>query len=174
MPRVVTAGVPMRMPLVTNGDCVSKGTVFLLTVIPARSSAFSATLPVSPLAAQVHQHEVVVGAARDDVEAALRERRGQRLRVGDHLPAVGGELGAQRLAEGHRLGGDHVLSGPPCRPGNIALSIFLRVLVVAEDHAAARAAQRLVRGRGHHVGVRHRRRVHARRRRARRSAPCPP
>ena len=30
-PRVVTAGVPIRMPLVTNGDCVSRGTVFLLT-----------------------------------------------------------------------------------------------------------------------------------------------
>ena len=35
MPRVVTAGVPMRMPLVTNGDCVSFGTVFLFTVMPA-------------------------------------------------------------------------------------------------------------------------------------------
>ena len=35
IPRVVTAGVPMRMPLVTNGDCVSFGTVFLFTVIAA-------------------------------------------------------------------------------------------------------------------------------------------
>ena len=49
MPRVVTAGVPIRMPLVTNGDCVSLGTVFLLTVIPALSSDCSASLPVSDL-----------------------------------------------------------------------------------------------------------------------------
>ena len=28
MPRVVTAGVPMRTPLVTNGERVSNGTVF--------------------------------------------------------------------------------------------------------------------------------------------------
>jgi hypothetical protein len=36
---VVSAGVPTRMPLVTNGDWVSFGTVFLLTVIAAWSSA---------------------------------------------------------------------------------------------------------------------------------------
>ena len=47
MPRVVTAAVPIRIPLVTNGDCVSFGTVFLLTVIAAASRAICATFPVS-------------------------------------------------------------------------------------------------------------------------------
>ena len=47
MPRVVTAGVPMRTPLVTNGERVSKGTVFLFTVMCAWSSVSCATLPVS-------------------------------------------------------------------------------------------------------------------------------
>src|SRR5439155_17558371 len=42
-PRVVSAGVPRRMPLVTNGDCGSPGIVFLLTVIAARSSSCSAS-----------------------------------------------------------------------------------------------------------------------------------
>ncbi len=46
---VVIAGEPTRMPLVTNGDCGSFGTAFLLTVIQARPSAASAALPVSPL-----------------------------------------------------------------------------------------------------------------------------
>src|SRR6476661_5521866 len=46
MPRVVIAGVPMRTPLVTNGDWGSSGIVFLLTVIPASPSVFSAALPV--------------------------------------------------------------------------------------------------------------------------------
>ena len=46
IPRVVTAGVPIRSPLVWNGDRVSFGTVFLFTVIFARSSAICASLPV--------------------------------------------------------------------------------------------------------------------------------
>ena len=41
-PRVVRAGVPRRMPLVTMGGRVSLGTLFLLTMMPAASSAFSA------------------------------------------------------------------------------------------------------------------------------------
>ena len=48
IPRVVTAGVPIRMPLVTAGFSGSKGMAFLFTVIPAFSSPLSATLPVSP------------------------------------------------------------------------------------------------------------------------------
>ncbi len=38
MPWVVTAGVPMRTPLVTNGERGSSGTVFLFRVMPAASS----------------------------------------------------------------------------------------------------------------------------------------
>ena len=54
------------------------------------------------------------------------------------------------------------ISGPPCRPGNTAELIFLReLLVVGEDQAAARAAQRLVRGRGDDMGVRERARMRA-------------
>ena len=45
-PRVVIAGVPTRKPEVENGVRVSKGTIFLLIVISARTSVFSAFLPV--------------------------------------------------------------------------------------------------------------------------------
>ena len=48
MPRVVRAGVPMRMPDGSSGGRVSNGILFLLTVMPAASSASSATLPVTP------------------------------------------------------------------------------------------------------------------------------
>ncbi len=48
MPAVVTAAVPRRSPLVTNGFSGSFGIAFLLQVIPARSSASCATLPVTP------------------------------------------------------------------------------------------------------------------------------
>jgi len=46
MPRVVTAGVPIRIPEVTAGLRGSKGTMFLFAVMPARSSEASAALPV--------------------------------------------------------------------------------------------------------------------------------
>ena len=48
-PRVVAAGVPRRMPEVMVKGAVSKGTPFLLQVIPARPSAASAARPVAPL-----------------------------------------------------------------------------------------------------------------------------
>ena len=47
IPRVVIAGVPIRIPLVIKGLRLSKGIMFLLTVIPAFSSAFSADFPVT-------------------------------------------------------------------------------------------------------------------------------
>ena len=47
IPRVVSAGVPMRIPLVMRGDLSSKGTAFLFTVIPAASSASWASFPVA-------------------------------------------------------------------------------------------------------------------------------
>ena len=46
-PRVVTAGVPSRMPEVTVGFSGSKGIAFLLQVMPARSRLSVAALPVS-------------------------------------------------------------------------------------------------------------------------------
>ncbi|MNG41240.1 hypothetical protein D3C84_1302940 [compost metagenome] len=45
---MVIAGVPMRIPEVTKGDCGSLGTAFLFTVMRARPSAASASLPVIP------------------------------------------------------------------------------------------------------------------------------
>ena len=68
MPRVVTAGVPMRMPLATIGGFWSNGIAFLLTVMPALPSAASATLPVMPLREDVDEHQVIVGAAADEPE----------------------------------------------------------------------------------------------------------
>ena len=63
MPRVVTAGVPMRMPLVIKGLWVSKGIVFLLTVMPACSSAFLRVFSGNVQIPQINQHHVIVGAA---------------------------------------------------------------------------------------------------------------
>ena len=45
-PRVVRAGVPRRTPLVTFGGRGSLRMAFLLQMMPAASSAFSASAPV--------------------------------------------------------------------------------------------------------------------------------
>src|SRR3546814_12156381 len=47
-PRVVPAGEPTRMPLVFVGGRGSPGTPFLLQVMAERSSASSASFPVTP------------------------------------------------------------------------------------------------------------------------------
>src|SRR5690606_41178015 len=57
MPRVVTAGVPSRRPLHTVGFSVSKGMVFLFTVIMTSSNSASASLPVKPRDALTRSEE---------------------------------------------------------------------------------------------------------------------
>ena len=154
-PRVVPAGVPRRTPEVTVGGCGSNGMPFLLQVMLRAAERGLGVLAGHALRAQVDEHQVGVGAAGDDVEAALHQRLGERLRVPDDLRRVVGELRAQRLAEGDRLGGDHVHQRAALQAGEDRRVDLLRDrLVVGQDHAAARAAQRLVRGRGDDVGVR--------------------
>ena len=61
----------------------------------------------------------------------------------------------------HRLGRDHVHQRTALGEREHRLVDPLRQLRAAEDHAAARPAQHLVRGGADHVGVRHRRRYRA-------------
>ena len=108
MPRVVRAGVPMRMPEGSIGLRSSKGIMFLLTVMPQRSSACFGQLAADAERRDVDQHQVIVGAAADQLQAAGEQRFGQRLGVVDDLLGVRLELGPQRFAEADRLAGDDV------------------------------------------------------------------
>ena len=157
MPRVVTAAVPMRTPEATIGELVSKGIVFLLTVIAAASSAFSADLAGQAAASDVHQEEVIVGAARNDAKALRGERRRERRGVGDDLRLVGAKSVGERLAERHRLGGDDVHQRTALETREDRAVDLLGVLRLAHHHPAARTAQRLVGRRGHEMAMRHRR-----------------
>ena len=65
----------------TNGERVSNGTVFVFAVMRRRSSVSCATLPVISLFAEIDQQQVVVGAARDQSEAALRVKPAARARA---------------------------------------------------------------------------------------------
>jgi hypothetical protein len=78
--------------------------------MPARSSTDLRLLARELLVerAQVDQHQVVVGAARDQAEAVVPSASASAWRWHDLLRVVG-ELGLRRLVERDRLAGDHVL-----------------------------------------------------------------
>ena len=164
-PRVVPAGVPRRMPEVTVGFSGSNGMPFLLQVMWARPSAASAALPVSFFGRRSTSIRWVSvppeTMSKPPRLAASRPAPWRsRPRSGVEL-----ELRLQRLAEGHGLGGDDVHQRAALQAGeDRRVDLLGDVLVVGEDHAAARAAQGLVRGGGDDMGVRERARMQRRRR----------
>jgi hypothetical protein len=60
MPRVVRAGVPMRMPDGSSGLRSSNGIMFLLTVMPHASSVCFGDLAGDAQRRHVDQHQMVV------------------------------------------------------------------------------------------------------------------
>ena len=148
----------MRRPLVTNGGRGSFGTAFLFTVMCARPSAASASLPVMFLSIRSTQEQMIVGAAGDDLVAALHQRR-RPWRARSRAPASGTRLnsGCSASSNATALAAITCISGPPCVPGNTSELSFLSIssFGAREDQAAARTAQRLVRRRRDDVGVRH-------------------
>ena len=162
MPRLVTAGVPIRMPLATIGGFWSNGMAFLLTVIPALPSAASATLPVRPFEKTSTSIRWLSVPPRHEPEAGIGQAGGEPPGVGDDLLLVVRRTRLERFLEADRLGGDDVHQRPALDAGEQRSIEVLGVLRAAQHHAAARAAQRLVRRRGHEVGVRHRARMHLR------------
>src|SRR3546814_1859864 len=87
---------------------------------------------------QIDQHEVVVGAAGDDVEPLVDHGLGQRLGVVDDGLRVVPELRRQGLAEGGRLGGDgmHQRAALQAREGR-RVDLLAEIDVVRQYHAAA-------------------------------------
>ena len=84
MPRVVRAGVPMRMPRGIHRLALVVGDHVLVDGDAAAGRApASASLPPMPSVRDVDQHQVVVGAAADQPHAAGQQRLGQRLGVVD-------------------------------------------------------------------------------------------
>ena len=153
MPRVVTAGVPNRRPLVYQGPLGSNGIGLRLSVIPHLRMASSACRPVMPEGrGDVDEHQVVVGPARDHLQARLHECLGEGPGVLDDLLRVGGELGPEGLGEGDRLGRHHVGQGAAQHQRAAAVDVLLELLG-AEHQPAARAAQGLVGRRRDDVGV---------------------
>ena len=161
-PRVVAAGVPRRIPEVTNGFSGSKGMPFLLQVIAARTSAFSETLPLRPLGRRSTSIRWLSVPPETMSKPWARSDFRQRLGVLDHVLGVDLEVRPQRFGERHRLGRDHMHQGTALQAREDRRIQFLgERFVVAQDQAAARAAQRFVRGGGGDMGMRHRRSMDA-------------
>ena len=161
MPAVVTAAVPSRSPLVTNGFSGSFGIAFLLHVMPARSSASCATLPVTPngrRSTSIRWLSVPPDTMRkpSSASAAASARALTTMSA-----AYCWNSGCVGLVERDRLRRDHVHQRPALQTGEHRLVDGRRVLLAAQDRAGARAAQRLVGRERDDVGVRDRRRVRA-------------
>ena len=124
MPRVVSAGVPMRMPLGLSGGLVSYGIAFLLTVMPALPSASS-----RPRSRECpsRRHPPASGGCR------FRRRRGGSLPPAARRPAPWRwrrsarhrcwNSGRSTSPNATALAAMMCTSGPPCWPGNTALSM---------------------------------------------------
>src|ERR1700733_6358440 len=100
---------------------------------------------------------MVVGAPGYKLVAAGEDRLGERLGVGDYGMRVSFEFWGQRLVERDRLGGDDMHQRSALEPWeDRRVDLLGEVRVIGQDHAAARSAQGLVRGRSDDVGVRKR------------------
>ena len=98
---------------------------------------------------------MVVGAAGHEAQTAVHHALPQRARVLHHVVDVLLVGGLHDLSERHGLAGDDVHERAALRAGEHGLVDALGdVLVIGQDEAAARAAQGLVAGGRHHVGMR--------------------
>ncbi len=156
MPRVVTAGVPTRMPPGLKGELVSNGIAFLFTVMPARSSDFLRFFAVQVFRAKINQHEVVVGAAGNDAITVLAEPRGERFGVDHYLPLIFAKLRLERFMKANGFGSDdvHQWAALDARE-NGRIDLFGEFLFAHND-AAARPAQTLMCSGGDKMCVRDR------------------
>ncbi|MNC28141.1 hypothetical protein D3C75_763380 [compost metagenome] len=112
-------------------------------------------------AAHIHQHQVVVGAAGNDVEAFGHQGFSQHLGVFDHLLGIGLELRLQRFAEGYGLGCDDMHQRAALGAREYGLVDFLGPGFAGQDHTAAGTAQGLVGSGSDELGMGHRIRVQA-------------
>ena len=87
-PRVVTAGLPSRMPLGFSGGLTSNGMRVLVDRDARAVERVFGFLAAHAFREDVDQQQVRVGAAGNDAEAFGLHARRERLRVGDHLPLV--------------------------------------------------------------------------------------
>ena len=111
-------------------------------------------------AVEVDQHQMVVGAAGDQVQPARQQLLGHRPGVRHRTPLSLPELLGAGQIEADRLARYDVLQGSSLEPREHGLVEPSRVLGTAEHRAATRSGQRLVGGGTHPLGQSEGRLVH--------------
>ncbi len=175
MPRVVTAGVPMRMPLVTKGPAGVEGDGVFVDGDPGPAQGLLGILAGDAEAGQVQPASC---------GCRCRRRPGRPRRPSDPRPGPrrfgrcgSGRPGSRRCRASLKataLAAMTCISGPPWMPGKISRLSRSARSGLGQDQAAPGAPQGLVGGGGDHVGQGDRGRVQVRGHQARRCGPCPP
>ena len=142
MPRVVSAGVPMRMPEVTIGGRSSNGIDVLVHRDAGAVQRVLAVLPGERPGREVDQHQVVVGAAAARGASPARcSASASAAAFVDDLLLAGLELGLERSPKATALPAMTCISGPPWMPGKTAWSTVLRVARSRAQDQAGRAGR---------------------------------
>ena len=102
---------------------------------------------------------MVVRTVGDDAEAEFRHFGRHGLGVFDNLGRIVLEFGLQSFSETGRLGGNDVHEGAALHSGEDGCIQFFGVFLLADDEAAAGAAQGFMRGGGDEVRIGNRIRV---------------
>ncbi len=110
-------------------------------------------------APHIDQHDVRIGAVGNDPEAPIHQAGRQSLGIGHDLCRIDPELRQLRFTERNRLGCNDVLERTTLRPREHRPIDGAAQIGLCQDQSAPRSAQRLVRRRGNHLRMRHRRRI---------------
>ena len=154
-PRLVIAGVPRRTPLVGPGWLGIVGDGVSVDYDVGSAERFFCLSAGDVEWAEVNEGHVVVGAARDEAEAALSECVRKRDGVGSYLSLVMDELFGHRFAEGDCLGGYGVFHRAALGVGEDGAVDGAGVVGVGEYHASAWTSEGLVSGGGDYLGLTH-------------------
>ena len=138
-PRIVTAGVPSRTPDATVGGRSSYGTVLRFAVMRISCSRSSASFPVQSERRRSSWTRCVSVPPVSRSMPPADQRLRQHVRVRAHLRLVGAERLRCGDPEARRLGRDRVLERPALHSRKHRPVERLRVLLLAEHEAAARA-----------------------------------
>ena len=117
---------------------------------------------VNFLWAKIDEHQMIIGAARDDAITMFGQAGGKRFGVEYNLPLIFAELRLKRFMKANGFCRDHMHERAALHAGENGRIELLGKFLFAHDDAAARSAQTLVRGRSDEVRVWDRARMFAR------------
>src|SRR6267142_1854189 len=125
MPRVVTEGLPRRIPPPFMGGRGSNGIEFLFTVMPARSRAFSASVPVMPRECTSIRNRWLSVPPVTMRNPSLATAAAMAFVLATTCLWYSLKDGSMASFKQTAFAAMVCTSGPPCVPGNVSLSSSL-------------------------------------------------